>query len=113
MTTQFTIFSQPVTEKINKYFEENPHTGKCDPNIPHNIFNSDELKEILSHCQVDDYAEGMFSLYFREYNENYKIKAQCGLDWISEDKCAELGFEFEKPFCVDDTESWEYTWHGN
>ena len=113
MTTQFTILSQPVQDKINAYFEENPHTGNRASEIPHDIFTDEELKEILFHCAVDDFQDDSFYLYIEEYNEDYSVKAQCGIEWISEDRCLALGFEFEKPFCVDDTESWEYTWHGN
>lgn len=112
MTTQFTIFSQSIISKINAYFEENPHTdSRFTAQIPTTIFKVEELKEILSHCQVDDYEEGMFYLYFQEYTTDYKIKAQVGFE-IKESKCIALGFTFERPFCVDDTESWEYTWHG-
>ena len=109
--TQFTIFSQSVTEKINKHFEENPHTDPCySAEIDPTIFTDEELKEIISVCEVDDYDDGNFSLYWKEYNGDYTIKAQCGF-WLSESKCQALGFEFDRPY-VDDTESWEYTWHG-
>ena len=109
--TTFTILSQSVQEKITTYFEENPHTDiRSLVTFSVEFFTDEELKEIISVCECDDYDDGSFSLYWKEYNADNTLKAECGF-WISESKCQALGFEFDRPY-VDDTESWEYSWHG-